>query len=253
LKRLGRRLGSVREADVNLERLADLSLQRPADAVAIEFLAAAVARGRTRRAKRLRKEKERSDPTGLSEEIRSVLGQARDPEAESVSLAAVARRELRRRLPPLEGLLEAALAEPSDPALHRLRIELKKLRYCVELCAPAYDGRRVPHLLGRLKELQDSLGAAHDARVLHDLFAKRRLELREAGLEAAERSLLPAMRAVAGILRKSQAAARRDLESSRRESFLSRFEGALIGDAGSPPRGISSRAYPQGHAASLRP
>jgi CHAD domain-containing protein len=253
LKRLGRRLGSVREADVNIERLADLALGRPSDAIAIEFLADSVTRERRRRARRLRQEQERSDLPGLSEEIRSELGKCLDSEPEPVSIAAVARRELARRLPALEALLEAALREPSAPALHRLRIELKKFRYSVELCASAYDGRRLPPLVGRLKALQDALGAAQDVRALHDVFAKGRRELREEGLAHAERSLLSPMRAVAAILRNRQEAARRGLESSRHESFLSWFEAVLTGEAGFRPGRFSSRSYTGGHAASPRP
>jgi len=253
LRRLGRRLGSVREADVNLEGLADLARGRPSDAIAIEFLAASVARERKRRARRLHQEQERSDLPGLSEEIRSELGKGLDSESEPVSIAAVARRELTRRLPALEALLETASREPSAPALHRLRIGLKKFRYSVELSAPAYDGRRLPPLLGRLKELQDALGAAQDARALHDVFAKGRLELREDGLAAAERALLAPMRAVAAILRRRQEAARRELESSRRDGFLSRFAAALVGEAGFRPGRMSLRSYTGAHAASPRP
>ena len=252
-KRLGRRLGSVREADVNIEGLADLALGRPSDAIAIEFLAASVTRERKRRARRLRQEQERSDLPGLSQEIRSELGERLDSEAEPVSVAAVARRELARRLPALEALLETALREPSAPALHRLRIGLKKFRYSVELCAPAYDGRRLPPLVGRLKALQDALGAAQDARALHDVFAKRRLELREEGLANAERSLLAPMRAVAAILRNRREAARRELESSRQERFLSGFETALVGAAGARAGAGSRRSYTGGRAASARP
>jgi CHAD domain-containing protein len=152
----------------------------------------------------------------------------------------VARRELERRLPPLEGLLEEAWRRPSALALHRFRIALKKLRYAVEMCGPAYDGRRRLRLVGRLKQLQDALGAAQDAQILHDRFASLRAELRKDGLAAAERSLLPPMRAVAAALHSRQAAAVRELESCRREHFLNRFESSLrreplrllAGDAG---------------------
>lgn len=253
LKKLGRRLGSVREADVNLAELADLSRERPSDAIAIEFLAASVARERRRRAQRLRREQARSDLAGLSAEIRMELGKAPVSEAGSLLLAVVARRELGRRLPPLEGLLEDALRLPSAPALHRLRIGLKKFRYSVELCAPAFDARSLPPLAGRLRAVQDALGAAQDARVLHDYFAERRRALRGDGLAAAERSLLPPMRAIAGILRARQEAARRELECCRRESLFSRFESALGRNAVRRPSDASGRSYTGGHAASPRP
>jgi CHAD domain-containing protein len=237
---LGRRLGAVREVDVNRRELSELALGRPADAAAIEFAAAFEARRKIRRVRALEKELARIDLSDLFRQIRSELGKSAGSEAESISVIFVARRELERRLPPLEGLLEEAWRRPSALALHRFRIALKKLRYAVEMCGPAYDGRRRLRLVGRLKQLQDALGAAQDAQILHDRFASLRAELRKDGLAAAERSLLPPMRAVAAALHSRQAAAVRELESCRREHFLNRFESSLrreplrllAGDAG---------------------
>ena len=255
LRKLGRRLGAVRESDMNLEQLSELARARPSDSASIEFVAASEARRRRRRAKRLEKERERSDLSDLSAEIRSELAKALDSDAVSVSLAAVARRELDRRVPPLQELLNAALAQPSAPDLHRLRIELKKFRYSVELCAPAYDRRRLPRLVGRLKALQDALGAAQDSRVLHDRFAKTRMALRKNGLAAAERALLSPMRALAAMLRDRQADAVRRLETARREGVLGRFAPALLrtaeGVSSSP--GGTGRSYTGPRASSARP
>jgi CHAD domain-containing protein len=211
LRNLGRRLGAVREADVNRRELSELARKRPEDAVAIEFVSASEARRQKQRARVLEKALARTDLPDLSRQIRGELEKARDSRVESIPPAFVARRELAHRVPPLEELLEGALSRPSATALHRFRIELKKLRYSVELCAPAYDGRRVPHLLGWLKQLQDVLGAAQDARVLHDRFAELRSALRKDRLPAAERSLLSPMRVVATLLRERHAAAVREL------------------------------------------
>ena len=227
LRRLGRRLGSLRESDVNRRELSDLLQRRPSDAVAIGFAASAEARRRRRRARRAEKTLERSDLPGLIREISSETGKGQDGKANDAPIGIVARRELDRRRPHLAELLASALARPSPRSLHRLRIELKKFRYSVELCAPAYDGRRVPHLIDRLKEIQDALGTAHDADVLHQHFAKVRRRLREDGLPAAERSLLPPMRAAAALRRERQQAAVAELERCRQEDFLSRFERAL--------------------------
>jgi len=244
LRKLGRKLGAVREADVNLQELSELARRRPADTVAIEFAAASEARRKRRRARTLQKELARIDLPELTREIRSELAKVDDSEKASFPLVLVARRELERRVPPLEALLDGVLQRPSAPALHRVRIELKKLRYSVELCGFAYDGRRFPHLVGRLKELQDALGIAQDARVLHERFATLRAQLRKDGLRAAERSLLSPMRAVAAALLERQAAAVRALESCRREGFLPGFAAALRREAG----GSSSAAIPPGRS-----
>ena len=227
LRKLGRRLGSLREADVNRKELSDLRQRRPADAVAIDFVAAFEA---LRRGKLARKVGKALQGSGLPDLIREIAaetakeGGAKEGEA---AVGTVARGELGRRRPRLTALLGSALRRPSPRSLHRFRIELKKFRYSVELCAPAYDGRRVTHLVDRLKELQDELGAAHDAVVLHERFATLRRRLREDGLASAERSLLPPMRAAARLLRERQEAAVRGLEGCRREDLLSRFERAL--------------------------
>ena len=231
LRKLGRSLGAVREAEVNLRELSELARRRPAEMAAIELVAAVEARRKRRLGRIAGKKLARLDLPDLSREIRSELAKTLDSGGESASLDVVARRELDRRIPALEELREDALRRSAAPALHRFRIALKKFRYSVEMCAPAYDGRRLPRLLGRLKEIQDALGAAQDARVLHARLAELRAELRADALPAAERALLPPMRAAAALLRERQAAALRELAACGRQGFFAGFEAALRRDA----------------------
>jgi CHAD domain-containing protein len=53
-------------------------------------------------------------------------------------------------------------------ALHRLRIECKKLRYATEFFAPLY-GKKMDIFAGRLRRLQDVLGLLHDCTVMKGL------------------------------------------------------------------------------------
>lgn len=53
-------------------------------------------------------------------------------------------------------------------ALHRLRIECKKLRYAAEFFAPLY-GERMSDFTRHLKALQDLLGTLHDTAILSGL------------------------------------------------------------------------------------
>jgi len=227
LRRLGRRLGSLRETDVNLSQLSELREKNPADAVAVEFALAAETRRRRQRARSLDKELRRIDLADLAKEVRSEIADALDSKAEGIPLGTVARRELDERLPRVASLLGRALLHPTPRGLHLLRIELKKFRYSAELCVPAYDGRRVPHLVNRLKKLQDALGLVQDANALHLRLAELRANLRRDGLPAIERSLLPPMRAVAALSRARTAVAVRELQTARSESFLSKFQPAL--------------------------
>jgi len=63
-----------------------------------------------------------------------------------------------------------------DEALHELRKSCKKLRYLLEFFRTLYPEKPVAGLLGKLKSLQDCLGAHQDAGV-------QQQKLREAGIE----------------------------------------------------------------------
>jgi CHAD domain-containing protein len=229
LRRLGQRLGDLREADVDLAELSELRRREPPHAAAIEFVIASESRGKRKRAKALEKELRRIDLADLSKEIRSEIEDALDAKkkTEDLLVSSVARKEIQERLPRLAPLFDRALLHPTPASLHRLRIELKKFRYSVELCASAYDGRRSPHLIETLKSLQDVLGIVHDANALHARIAKLRAELRRGGLGSLERSLLAPMRAVASLSRERMGKALEELASCRRQEFFSKFDAAL--------------------------
>ncbi len=53
------------------------------------------------------------------------------------------------------------LAKPKLKQFHRLRIQMKKLRYAIEFMAPAYDGALDP-FIERTVEIQDCLGELQD-------------------------------------------------------------------------------------------
>jgi CHAD domain-containing protein len=81
---------------------------------------------------------------------RQTLGKA------ATRLVARALRRFRRR--------GSRLIAPSEEDLHRLRIEAKRLRYTVEFMAPAFGGAE-ESLVTLVTEIQDDLGAVHDADV----------------------------------------------------------------------------------------
>ena len=64
--------------------------------------------------------------------------------------------------------LGARLALLGRRGRHTLRIEVKRLRYAVELCAPLFAGRGRKQWMNELKGLQAVLGTIIDARVLAD-------------------------------------------------------------------------------------
>jgi inorganic triphosphatase YgiF len=61
------------------------------------------------------------------------------------------------------------LAHLDDAARHDARIEAKKLRYTSEAFASLFDGKAVRRFVGRMKDLQDELGALNDLRLAEDI------------------------------------------------------------------------------------
>jgi len=77
---------------------------------------------------------------------------------DDVSLVAIARRSTRR----LGKVVDAIDEEPSDEALHQVRIAAKRARYAAELAAED-AGKRVERFIRAAKKLQDVLGEHQDA------------------------------------------------------------------------------------------
>lgn len=111
-------------------------------------------------------------------ELRKKKSDAILPAPPSVTL-----REVRRML--MQGvlaLLPEAMVE--DEALHAMRVKFKYYRYCNEMLAPLMEGvgrKRLAHL----KDLQDAMGAAHDAVVLQARLAAFEPGVDPAGRDAA--------------------------------------------------------------------
>jgi CHAD domain-containing protein len=91
--------------------------------------------------------------------------------------------------------------DPSDTALHKVRIKGKRARYAAELAAPAH-GKRVSKLIESAKAFQDVTGAHHDAVVTAE-------RLRELAAEAE-----PSAAFAAGRLAERQDARRREARSA---------------------------------------
>jgi len=118
-----------------------------------------------------------------SRELRQQLGKWRNQTAPALSKAVAVyradgrlgsgkmRRHLRKRLARVMPQL-AAFGDSTDPAtIHRLRIALKKLRYDVELLAPAFPAY-AGLALSVLTPLQSELGSVHDKDVRMELLKR---------------------------------------------------------------------------------
>lgn len=173
-------LGAVRDLDVLLEHLRIEQQRFPRDeAKAVDALLARLERERTARRRALLNVMRSARYTALLHRLEEA---ARRPRTRSARPRPreIASREFRN----LRGAVGKLGAEPSDEALHRVRIRGKRARYAAELAAPSV-GKKAESFVSAAKVLQDVTGAHQDAVV-----AVRRLrelaeeETREAAFAA---------------------------------------------------------------------
>jgi CHAD domain-containing protein len=163
LKWLGRRLGPARDLDVLIARLrAEVAELDGPDAVPAGKIVM-----------QLESEREAAQAEVLSTleslryaELLAMLEQtvtAPPVAASDVSLTQLTKREFRK----LERQVNALGVTPSNDALHRARIQAKRLRYAAELSSQLLgkDGRKV---VSAAKQFQDVVGAHQDAVVAEE-------------------------------------------------------------------------------------
>jgi CHAD domain-containing protein len=80
----------------------------------------------------------------------------------AVPARGVVRPELRRAAEALEQAVDVLGPDPTEEALHRVRILAKRVRYPAEV-ASSFEGRRAEQVATSLAEVQDQLGGARDA------------------------------------------------------------------------------------------
>lgn len=188
LKRVTRAVGPLRDLDVQLELVAgrvggaSSELDRAALEHLLEHLEVQRKQGLRRAERRLGK----VDLDAISRQVwrasKAVDAQLGERDAEEVVRSVLA------------GLVDDAASQaPSggveDPErLHLLRIDVKELRYALELFEPLL-GTRFEALHARATTLQELLGGYHDLVVLAELVGERSAKLRERKREALARGL----------------------------------------------------------------
>lgn len=138
---------------------------------------------------------------------RSTLPNARRPvlEVASERIRHVYRRCLKR----------GSAIHPGTPAkaLHRLRIDCKRLRYLMEFFRGLYEPREIGRLIKDLKKLQDCLGDFNDLEVQSEALTRFAREMVDEGLAPAD-TLLAMGRLVAHL---------DDRQAAERQRFEKRF------------------------------
>jgi CHAD domain-containing protein len=158
-KILSSRLGPARDLDVFLTELLDT----PAEDGDREAFASLRARMEEMRAKAWKQTSDCVTGTDFAlfiEDIAALI-HSRLPMAPDTRLDHVARRLLdRQQKRAVKRGKKAKNGEEGD--LHRLRIALKKLRYTAEFLSPLYPKKKVRRYVGKLRGLQEHLGAIND-------------------------------------------------------------------------------------------
>lgn len=139
---------------------------------------------------------------------RTELSQAKKPILE------VAAREISRSFERV--LKRGARIAPETPAgaLHRLRVECKKLRYLLEFFFALYDAEKIAPPIKELKRLQDNLGSFNDLEVQQETLRQFAHTMLAEGLATAA-TLMAMGRLVAGLEARQQ---------HEREKFHKRFQ-----------------------------
>ncbi len=160
MRRLGRRLGRVRDADVHIGALHDaLATAHPAEKPGLLFVLETLAARRRRDLSRFSSALSQVDRAGFE----LVLG-ARNPTIRLIGpdLGDHARKTLCKHLRRVIRRGDRTVRSGDAEALHALRIAEKRLRYNLEFFAPLL-ATEADHALEMLTELQDCLGAIADA------------------------------------------------------------------------------------------
>ncbi|HEX5109759.1 MAG TPA: CHAD domain-containing protein [Vicinamibacterales bacterium] len=169
VRRLNRSLGPVRELDVALLTLHELTGTRDVPRAGIVALQQAIRQERARMHRDMRRTIDESD---LDKTSRKLVRAAKKHDALGASARAVNSRQLvvarvraARRAGRLAASIENAAAIYLPDRLHEVRIAVKKLRYAMEIVREL-SGSRATVRIRTLKRAQDLLGRIHDLEVL---------------------------------------------------------------------------------------
>ena len=218
-------LGRVRDADVFLEEFRSLVPRAltEAERVALAWLIGRREGSRTALVKRMRRELRRADVAHLRQDFDRWARRPRELAGIHEPVATLAADAVAARVTALYAHLPAALEESNSLAQHAMRIDAKKLRYCVETFAPCY-GPEFDMLYPVLKAFQDELGEIHD----RDVFVEAVREVEADGSAGAAGVTEGGLEAVVADLQAERAVRFRRFSELAREWHEPRMRIALV-------------------------
>jgi CHAD domain-containing protein len=179
LRRLTKALGGTRELDVHLAILEGVKAKEsdPVRGAFVEHVQEGIGRRRGRQGKPLQEKLEAlaiGDLAGLLEHaVLPAVCDASEQSRGAWRCLEIPVRGLQDALPPL-------LLHEDMEAMHAFRIQVKQLRYTLEILEPAFPAP-LEDWLGRLKDVQGALGEHHDLALLEALLWEEQARLMEGG------------------------------------------------------------------------
>jgi CHAD domain-containing protein len=189
LRKVNRRLGTVRELDVILLLIDELRESARYDAEVLASLAAAVSRERDAERRHLLARIPRRDLDRVGTKLKKLARQLASEEELSAPLQR--RRDVRwaveartrRRAAALRAAIDDAGAMYLPDRLHSVRIAMKKFRYAVELLADIGKESQLADHLRTLERAQDLLGRLRDRQVLIERTRQLQASLMPPGID----------------------------------------------------------------------
>jgi len=179
VRRLTQTLGHARDCDVQIAFLAEelAKTDAPAACPGLAMVLAEVERERAECQPQLLEEIKRFDRGRAARQMRAMTRQVMDstspdPSSDgSGALVSWAETEIDKRVGELL-VFEGSLSRPEDVEEHHaMRIAAKRLRYAMELLAPAFEGR-LKRRIKAARQIQTLLGVVHDCDVWVDRLAE---------------------------------------------------------------------------------
>jgi CHAD domain-containing protein len=173
LRKVTRRLGAVRELDVLMTLIDELHISRPEHSEALSRVAVPVAKMRDDVRERLFDRMTADGVRRIERKLARLADTLREPRPTGDGTSSIRDwlwtidARAAQRASRLSSSIDDAGAVYLPDRLHAVRIDLKKLRYSVELATEA-AGRKAGPELRALRRTQDTLGRLHDLQVLVD-------------------------------------------------------------------------------------
>lgn len=167
---LGKITGPVRDLDVYLLMEDDYKAKLPDHLQkGLRYFFDDLAEQRKKEQEKLVQALQSSHYRSIIKDWKKYLGKEQTGTENVPLIGSIANKIIRKRFQRVLHDGRAIDADSPDESLHRLRIQGKKLRYCLEFFSSLYPAKEMKRLIRQLKNLQNNLGLFNDLSVQQDM------------------------------------------------------------------------------------